>query len=149
MSSISGVPLERMASGRPSFLQFLQGAEVFREGGEAGVLLHQPLAGIFREIEAELARGEDQRVFRHLPERHVAVGQRAEMRVADLRAAPQRRQLRPLAGEELLGQRADGIHIEQRAVGVEGDGADHGVFIQARPASVVAAGLYSQPTHPR
>ena len=67
---------------------------------------------------------EGQRVLRERPERPVVravVAGGHQPRVFNLLVAPQRGQPRALPGEQLLGEQADAVHVEERAVGVEED----------------------------
>src|SRR6266568_9078209 len=70
--------------------------------------------------------GVDQSVQGYRPERLVPAGQGAQLRILDLLGPPQLRQAAALAREQLLGQSGNGMDVEQRTVGVEGNSFDAG-----------------------
>jgi hypothetical protein len=104
-------------------LQRLQHVPVLRKGGQVPVLVHQTVFGGGVHGKAQPLRGKAQTRAREVPERHVAAAHRHEPRVVDLLVAPQRGQGVAAAREQLLGQQPDAVDVEQRAIGVEENGA--------------------------
>ena len=89
------------------------------------VLVHQPLFVRGREFQREALAGVAQAGPSQVPERLVVlavVAGRDQPRVFDLLVAPQHAQGVALAREQLFGQQAHAVHVEQRAVGIEQDG---------------------------
>jgi hypothetical protein len=114
------------------FLEGLEGAKIFREGGQAGVLVHQLIAAHRVQFKPQSRGGKAQPIPGDLPKGLVAAGQTADEAVFDLLAAPQVCQGGTFAGVELLGQQADRVHVEERAEGIERDSLDAGRVSHAR-----------------
>ena len=125
--------------GDATFLQALQHAQVLWERRELGVLTHQggDVVGLGVELETRqrVVEGEPCQFPKRLVVAtafgSVRVRHGDEPRVVNLLVAPQHRDGCALARIQLLSQCPDGIHIEQRAIGIEHNGFDgHGVSLR-------------------
>ena len=105
-------------------LESFQRCQVFREGAQTGVLVHQVLAAKIGQFELQAAAPKNQRIPGNVPEGAELLAHAANTRVFDLLLPPEGSQLVALAREILFGERIHAIDIEQRRVGVEGDGFD-------------------------
>src|SRR6266849_7933998 len=105
-------------------LELLEARSHVGECGEGKIGVHQLLALGGLEVELQALGCEDEAVLGHLPEVLVPPHQAPSPGVLQLLEAPGVAQGRSLAGEELLAERDDRMHIEQGAVRVEGEALD-------------------------
>ena len=87
------------------------GVSATMSDGKPSIVINEWAA---RELDAKANR-----LARHLRKGYVASRQRAHARVLDLLVAPENREPRAMAGEELLGTTRHRVDIEQRAEDVE------------------------------
>ena len=116
-----GLAVGQDGESEPPPLEGLEARLHVGERGQGQVGLQQARAPVGREVEAEALRGVDESVLGEPPEIPVPPHEAAQHAVLQLLEPPELGESVALAREELLAERGDREHVEERAVRVECD----------------------------